>query len=99
MLLTEYGFADIVCYFVKTPSTATRSISNVSKVKGPRPPSSHSHKERSSERRERREREKEERRSSGEGIGGDGAGLETSGTVIKRQRVKSYRAEAGEFFN
>jgi len=84
----------------QTPSTATRSISNNGgKLKGPRPPSSHSQKERSSERR--REKEKD-RRSSGEGWG-DGMGLETSGTVVKKHRVKSSHGvvgvSAGEFFN
>jgi len=99
MLVTVYGFADadIVCFLFKTPSTTTRSISNVSKLRGPRPQSSHSHKERksSSERRERRERE---RRHSGER---SVEGLEPSGTVIKRHRVKSSHGvglQAGDFF-
>ena len=79
-------------FLFKTPSTTTRSISNVSKLRGPRPQSSHSHKERksSSERRERRER-----RHSGEG---SVDGLEPSGTVVKKHRVKSS-LQAGDFFS
>lgn len=98
ILVAASGFADadIVCFLFKTPSTTTRSISNVSKLKGPRPQSSHSYKERksSSERKERKER-----RHSGEG---SVEGLEPSGTVVKRHRVKSSHGvglQAGDFFS
>jgi len=81
-------------FLFKTPSTTTRSISNVSKLRGPRPQSSHSHRKSSSERKERKER-----RHSGEG---SVEGLEPSGTVVKRHRVKSSHGvglQAGDFFS
>ncbi|KAF8461930.1 hypothetical protein BDZ91DRAFT_797693 [Kalaharituber pfeilii] len=71
----------------RSPSTTTRSVSNVSRLKGPRPQSSHSqHKDRSSEREKDREREK-------------GADLETSGTVVRRHRNKTSHLPSGEFYN